>query len=389
MIRGPARSPLGFPSEVRLFRLFGIDFVANWTWALLLALLVVAAAELFASVLGPEHRPYAWPLALMAALLSVASLYGHELAHALVARSQGIQVRTVSLFLLGGVAHVVQESPSPRAELLIALAGPAMSLTIGIGGSALSALVGTSLPPLGALGLWLALTNVPLAIFNMVPAFPLDGGRVLRGLLWFAGQDLRWASAMTARFGQVAGGAILFAGLYGIFTGTSGIASGLWMVLLAWFLYAGAVGAHRATLFREILARITIGSVMQRNPGRVEAGTTLRSFAEEQVARDEQAHRAAYPRAYGVYRDDLLVGLLGIQDLRRVPSSQWGSVALERVMLPLERAPKLPPEASGMAALEVLLAEGVDQLAVVADGSLLGVLTRADLARAATTDQPR
>ncbi|MBV9545735.1 MAG: M50 family metallopeptidase, partial [Chloroflexi bacterium] len=143
-------------SDLRLFRLFGIQFTANWSWLLLLALLVYVAGSTFRMLRLDWTPPVLWSMAVVAALLSVASLYSHELAHALVARAFGIPVRTISLFLLGGMAHITRESPSPRAEFLIALAGPAVSLTIGVVAAVASMTLWTTAPPVAALGLWLA-----------------------------------------------------------------------------------------------------------------------------------------------------------------------------------------------------------------------------------------
>ena len=183
-IREPGRQP-----SLRLFRLFGIQFTANWSWLLLLALLVYVAYSTFRGLRLGFSPVELWLLALVAALLSVASLYGHELAHALVARAFGIPVRTISLFLLGGMAHITRESPTPRAEFLIAVVGPAAEPGGRAGRRARRAgACGTSRRRWPSLGLWLATMNIPLAIFNLVPAYPLDGGRVLRAVLWFAGR---------------------------------------------------------------------------------------------------------------------------------------------------------------------------------------------------------
>ena len=171
-------------------------------------------------------------------MLAVISLYAHELAHALVARAYGIPVRTISLFLLGGMAHITRESPTPRAEFLIAVSGPVSSLVLG----GVAALVSWGLwglaPAIAVLGLWLATMNISLGIFNLVPAFPLDGGRVLRGLLWSAGQDLAWASKISARVGQLAAVGLLFSGVWILFDGSSDALSGLWLIMFAWFMYA-------------------------------------------------------------------------------------------------------------------------------------------------------
>lgn len=377
-IRSAVVEPPRQPS-LRLFRLFGIQFTANWSWLLLAALLVYVAYSTFRGLRLGFGQVELWSLALVAALLSVASLYAHELAHALVARAFGIPVRTISLFLLGGMAHITRESPSPRAELAIALVGPVTSVAIGLVGVVASLTLWEVAPPAAALGLWLATMNLPLGIFNLVPAYPLDGGRVLRGLLWFAGQDLRWASTVAARVGQVAAVGLLFSGVWILFDGSSGALSGLWLIMIAWFMYAGAASSQSATIFQDSLRRLTVASVMDRDFGRVQAGVSVQSFAEEHLL--EKTPSVA-PHAYAVYRDDYLVGLLSLRQLGRIPMQTWSHTSVERAMLPIESAPAMEPGAPALGALHLILEEGVEQIAVMAEGRLLGLITRNELARA-------
>ena len=377
-IRSAVVDPPRQPS-LRLFRLFGIQFTANWSWLLLAALLVYVAYSTFRGLRLGFGQVELWSLALVAALLSVASLYAHELAHALVARAFGIPVRTISLFLLGGMAHITRESPSPRAELAIALLGPLTSVAIGLVGALASWLLWDVAPPAAALGLWLATMNLPLGIFNLVPAYPLDGGRVLRGLLWFAGQDLRWASAVAARVGQVAAVGLLFSGVWILFEGSSGALSGLWLIMIAWFMYAGAASSQYATIFQDSLRRLTVASVMDRDFGRVQAGVSVQTFAEEHLL---EKTPAMAPHAYAVYRDDYLVGLLSLRQLGRIPMQTWSHTSIERAMLPIESAPSMEPGAPALGALHLILEEGVEHIAVMAEGRLLGLITRNELARA-------
>jgi len=325
-----------------------------------------------------------WSMAVVAALLSVASLYTHELAHALVARAFGIPVRTISLFLLGGMAHITRESPSARAEFLIAVVGPAASLAIGLVGALASWTLRDSAPLVGALGLWMAMVNIPLAIFNLVPAYPLDGGRVLRAVLWFAGQDLRWGSMVAARVGQVAAAGLLFAGVWILFDGSSGSLGGLWLIMIAWFMYAGAASSQYATVFQDSLRRLTVASVMDRDFGKVQAGVSVQAFAEEHLLeRPERRAPVASPsRGYAVYRDEYLVGLLSLRQLGRIPMNTWSQTSVERAMLPIESAPAMEPSAPALGALHLILEEGVEQIAVMAEGRLLGLVTRNELARA-------
>ena len=377
-IRSAVVEPPKQPS-LRLFRLFGIQFTANWSWLLLAALLVYVAYSTFRGLRLGFGQVELWSLALVAALLSVVSLYAHELAHALVARVFGIPVRTISLFLLGGMAHITRESPSPRAELAIALVGPVTSVAIGLVGVVASLTLWEVAPPAAALGLWLATMNLPLGVFNLVPAYPLDGGRVLRGLLWFAGQDLRWASTVAARIGQVAAVGLLFSGVWILFDGSSGALSGLWLIMIAWFMYAGAASSQYATIFHDSLRRLTVASVMDRDFGRVQAGVSVQTFAEEHLL---EKTPAVAPHAYAVYRDDYLVGLLSLRQLGRIPMQTWSHTSVERAMLPIESAPAMEPGAPALGALHLILEEGVEQIAVMAEGRLLGLVTRNELARA-------
>ena len=364
---------------MRLFRLFGIQFTANWSWLLLFALLVYVAYSTFRGLRLGWSSTELWTMAVIAALLSVASLYGHELAHALVARAFGIPVRTISLFLLGGLAHITRESPSPRAEFLIAVVGPAASLGIGILGAIASWTLRDIAPQVGALGLWLAMVNIPLAVFNLVPAYPLDGGRVLRAVLWFAGEDLRWGSTVAARVGQVAAAGLLFAGVWILFDGSGGALGGLWLIMIAWFMYAGAASSQYATIFQDSLRRLTVASVMDRDFGKIQAGVSVQVFAEEHLL---EKRAPAPSRGYAVYRDDYLVGLLSLRELGRIPMSTWSHTSVERAMLPIESAPAMEPSAPALGALHLILEEGVEQIAVMAEGRLLGLITRNELARA-------
>ncbi|HEY1246994.1 MAG TPA: site-2 protease family protein [Hyphomicrobiaceae bacterium] len=362
-----------------MFRLFGIQFTANWSWILLFALLVYVAFSTFRGLRLGFSQVELWSLAVIAAVLSVASLYAHELAHALVARAYGIPVRTISLFLLGGMAHITRESPTPRAEFLIAVAGPASSLVLGAIAGVLSLGLWHVAPPIAVLGLWLATMNIPLGIFNLVPAFPLDGGRVLRGLLWYAGDDLGWASKISARVGQLAAVGLLFSGVWILFDGSTGALGGLWLIMIAWFMYAGAASSQYASAFQESLRRLTVASVMDRDFGRVQAGVSVQTFAEEHLL-ERQAPTA--PHTYAVYRDDYLVGLLSLRQLGRIPMHSWPQTSIERAMQPIESAPAMEPSAPALGALHLILEEGVEHIAVMAEGRLLGLVTRNELARA-------
>lgn len=380
---GPPRAPLRFlePRPLPIFRLFGIQFTANWSWLLLFALLVYVGYSSFRGLRLGFSQTELWLLAVIAAVLSVLSLYAHELAHALMARAYGIPVRTISLFLLGGMAHITRESPSPRAEFLIAIVGPLSSIGLGVVGLVLNWGLSGIAPGVAVLGLWMAMMNIPLGIFNLVPAFPLDGGRVLRGMLWFAGDDLVWASTVSARVGQLAAVGLLFSGVWILFDGSGGALGGLWLILIAWFMYAGAASSQYASSFQEALRRLTVASVMDRDFGRVQAGVSVQAFAEEHLLERRPPSIAAVPASYAVYRDDYVIGLLSLRQLGQIPMRNWSQTNVELAMVPISDAPSLEPSAPALGALHLILEEGVEQVAVMAEGRLLGLVTRNDLAK--------
>jgi CBS domain-containing protein len=193
---------------------------------------------------------------------------------------------------------------------------------------------------------------------------------------------MAWASKISARVGQLAAVGLLFSGIWILFDGSSGALGGLWLILIAWFMYAGAASSQYATTFQEALRRLTVASVMDRDFGKVQAGVSVQAFADEHLL---ERQSAAVPRAYAVYRDDYLVGLLSLRQLGRIPMQSWAHTSIERAMLPIESAPAMEPSAPALGALHLIVEEGVEHIAVMAEGRLLGLVTRNELARATDT----
>ncbi len=340
-------------------------------------LLVSIAGNTFHSLLVGVQTWLIWALAVVATLLVVISLYAHELAHAAVARSFGLPVRSISLFLLGGLAHIRRDSPSPRAELLIALAGPCLSLVIGVVAALASWACWHAAPPVAVLGLWLAALNLPLAIFNLVPAYPLDGGRVLRSVLWFAGQDVHWGSVMAARAGELLAAGLLLAG---------DLRAGHPARLGHWRALADA---GRLVPLRRRRQRAPRGGVHRhaqsafRGPCDAALATRLVDAGHDpvDVRRRISARTPPKPRpSYRAVRGEQVVGLIGYADVRRVVPTRWPSTLVADVMLPLGSTPAVAPDASASAALQLVVEEGIERVPVMIDGRLEGVVTSADLA---------
>jgi Zn-dependent protease/CBS domain-containing protein len=316
----------------------------------------------------------------------------HELAPSLVARRYGLRVRSITLFLFGGVSNIEREPPSPAAELLMAIVGPITSILLGFGilavwvafarAASVDVGVGLALGNLGALStllLWLGPVNVVIGLFNLVPGFPLDGGRVLRALLWWATGDLhkatRWAGGVGQAIGWsfVAAGVAVAFGLHLPLIG-SGLLGGLWFAFIGWYLAGAARSSYQGLLVHEALEGETVGHLMRPAGPSVEARGSVTTAARDGFLQSDA-------RALPVIEGGAFVGLLSVTDLRRIPREQWAATSVGAIMTPLARVAVTTPGESLSAAMRRLGDVDVHQLPVVSDGRLVGMLSAQDVAR--------
>jgi Zn-dependent protease/CBS domain-containing protein len=378
---------------MRVGSLFGIELRADYSVLLIFALI---AANLGFGFLPRWHPQWSGPLtaivALVAGVLFVGSIALHELSHALVGRHYGVDVQGITLFVFGGVTHMKGEPPSPKSEFLIAVVGPLTSLIIGslsvwIGSALAHPLmveygvdameeVARHLSPIATLLLWLGPLNIVLAVFNLLPGFPLDGGRVLRALLWFSTGDLpratRWASALGQGFGAllIALGVVMALGARVPFFGV-GLGSGLWLALIGWFLGNAARTSARQLALREMLAHVLVREIMRSQVDTVQAEVTL-----DALARDYFTTRGQ--EAVVVERDGKPVGIVRIQDLGTTPRERWHGLTAADVMLPLSAMQAVHPDDDAMEALQRLAEQ--DPLAVVDEQrNFVGIARREDV----------
>jgi Zn-dependent protease len=376
-------------SGIHVGSLFGVRLIADWSVLIIFALILV---NLGVGVLPNWHPDWpawlVWSTALAAALLFFASIVAHELSHALVARRNGIPVRRITLFLFGGMAHMEREPPTPRAEFLMAAAGPLMSLAIGVAATVTGALLAgderfaaalrddpaaalRALGPLTTLLLWLGPINVLLAVFNIIPGFPLDGGRVLRALLWSATGDMTKATRWASRAGQGVAWALMAWGAFALLGGAS--LQGIWLLLIGWFLNNAARQSYRQLLLRESLRDVPLERVMRTRFRTLPPDVDLDRLVREELM-------AADQRAFPVVADDgRLVGLVCLEDVRKVPHPRWGETRVAAIMTPLDRLATLAAGATAPDALELLGRRGVDQIPVVEDGRPVGLVRSQDL----------
>jgi Zn-dependent protease len=374
-------------------RLFGVDLRIDWSWMFVFILLTWNLFAVFTAWHPDWTAAGIFAVALAAALLFFVCILLHELAHSLVAIAHGTRVRSITLFLFGGVSDIEREPSSPRAEFLTAVVGPITSILLGLAFLLMTSAITSSsmatadsaweafarLGPFGTLLAWLGPINIAIGLFNLVPAFPLDGGRILRSLLWAIGRDLakatRWASMIGSTIGWllvVAGIAMSF-GIHVPFFGT-GLAGGLWLAFIGWFIATAASRTNAKMALDEALSGFTVAQLMQRNIPTIPPDLPLETVIQDYLMRGSD-------RAVAVVQDETFLGLVCIADIRNVPPHQWSTTAASDVMRSADALRTTAPEQRLSEAFEQMARHDVDQLPVLEQGRLVGILRRKDVTR--------
>ncbi len=363
--------------DVRLGRVAGIPVGANWTVAVILVIIAWLLGE---SILptAASHQPAIlyWTVAVAGAVLFLASLLAHELSHAVVAKRHRVKVRSITLWMLGGVAELEGEPPDAGADLRIALAGPAASLAAAAlfaGAAATVKYAGGPAIVASAAG-WLAAMNCVLAVFNMLPGTPLDGGRVLRAILWRHYRDRRRAESAAARAGQFLGGAIVAAGMAEVLAW--GSLGGIWLMLIGWFLIGAAGAEKNAASAAPALSGLRVADIMTADPDLAPAWSTVADFTGRVAARSRQD---AFPV---VDFSGALAGLVLSDVLGRIPPSDSTVLRLGQVARAVpSRYQAAPGDPAGPLLTRRPLGGGVVAV-VLADSRVVGLVTVTDLQQA-------
>ncbi len=361
------------PGSLRIGNMFGIEISVHVSWVIIVVLLTwsLATGWFPAFYAGWASLTY-WVIGLLATLLLFVSVLAHELAHSLVARARGLPVKRITLFIFGGVSNIEREPKRPGVEFQMAFVGPLTSLLLG-GLSYLLLLAlrgGTS--PLSAILGYLALTNMLLGLFNLVPAFPLDGGRVLRSIIWKISGSLQTATRTATLVGQGIAYLLILVGFWLLFGGY--ILDGLWIGLIGWFLLSGAQSANSQVMLEAMLKGVTVGEVMNTSPATVPADISLQKLVDDLLL--PRGWRSAF-----VMQGDHLAGLITLRDIRHIPRDEWEQTPVVGAMMPVEKLHLISPQQSLNDILPVMVAQDVNQVPVVADSHLVGVLSREDIVR--------
>jgi Zn-dependent protease/predicted transcriptional regulator len=363
-------------SSLRLGRVAGVPVSLNWS---VLVVTMLLTWQLGAGLLpqeAPGHGMVAyWGAGLAGAILLLGSLLAHELAHSLVARRHGVEVEGLTLWMFGGVTTLRGSATTPRADLQIAGAGPAASFALAfLFGDAAVAFRALDLSGvLVVVAAWLAAVNLVLAVFNLVPGAPLDGGRILRAVLWRHSGDRAKAAATASRAGEAIGYGLFVLGLIAFLAGDT--VGGLWTVFIGWFILASARAEYDAEVSGRVLGAVTVREVMTPHVQTADAGATVAQFVEDQVV---SGRHSAYPV---VDRLGRVEGLVTLQQLRRVPSSARATTLVRQVCVPPSDVVAASP-ADALTEVVSRMSDRSGRRVLVLDGGrLVGIVTPADVSR--------
>jgi len=361
-----------FWKRFRILSLFGFPVYLDLSWFVIAALIAWSLARgFFPSHLPNQTHAMYWVMGVLGAVGLFVSVTLHELAHAVVARRFGLAIRGITLFIFGGVAEMDSEPPSPAAEFWVAIAGPIASVLIaavcgisamqgGDGSTAVTAILG-----------YLAWVNGWLVAFNVVPAFPLDGGRILRSILWSWKDSLRWATSVTSRIGSGFGVLLIGIGVFWVIA-RGDLVGGVWMFLIGMFLRNAAQMSYRSLVIRRALEGEPVRRFMEPDPVTVSRSMPISELVDQYVY---QHHFKMFP----VVEDGRLLGCVTTRSIREVPRAEWSRQSVSSILEPCSEENTVAGDSDAMVALAKMNRTGTSRLMVVEDGTLIGILALKDL----------
>jgi len=362
-----------FGKRVKLFKLFGFEVRIDASWLIIAVLVTWSLASGVFPYLHPGlARDTYWTMGVVGALGLFISIVAHELCHSLMARRYGMHMKGITLFIFGGVAEMVDEPPTARAEFMMAIVGPISSIVIGAvfyliyrwGESA-----GWASPVNGVI-YYIAYINGLLAAFNLLPAFPLDGGRVLRSILWGAKGNLRWATRISSAVGSAFGIGLIFLGVLQFIGGN--VIGGVWMFLIGMFLRSAAQMSYQQLLVRKALEGEPVRRFMNANPVTVQSSITVEKLVEDYIFKYQY-------RMFPVMAGEELLGCITTKQVKDIPRETWSRQTVREAALPCSAENTISPTTDAIKALAKMNHTGVSRLMVVENGRLVGLVTLKDL----------
>ncbi len=362
-----------FGKSITLFKLFGFEVKIDISW-LVIALLItwtLAKGSFPHYYQGFQNSTY-WIMGILGALGLFIAIIFHELSHSLVARKFGIPMKGITLFIFGGVAEMTEEPPSPRAEFFMAIAGPISSIILGLGLFGVRLLgegIGWSKPVLGVIS-YLALINLILAGFNLLPAFPLDGGRVLRSVLWGMKDNLRWATRIASSIGSAFGIALILFGVLSVFMGN--LIGGVWWVLIGMFMRGASQMSYQQLIVRRSLEGEKVSRFMASDPVTVSPSISVEDLIEDYIYK---YHFKMFP----VVEDGKLLGCVTINQVKEIPRGERHNQTIRSLAKSCTKENTVGPDEDAMKALAIMNKAKSSRLMVVEGDRLLGVIALKDM----------
>ena len=360
---------------MKIGRIRGIPIYLHPSWLVIFALITVSLAEEFATQHPHWSQAQHWSLGVLTSVLFFASVVFHEMGHSVVAQHYRIPVISITLFVFGGLARIGREPESAKQEFNIAVAGPLASYVLAVGFWLLTRGFPAS-EMFGALALWLAQINFVLATFNLVPGFPLDGGRILRALAWGVTGDYTRATHFASRSGQLLAYIMIFLGIWEALTLHNYI-GGLWLAFIGWFVLTAAQESYAQVAIRSALQGLRAGDIMSQELPTIGRDISLEEYGHEILRTGRRCHL--------VVANGELMGLMTIHALNGVPREQWANTSVQAAMLPRDQIHWAAPEEPVLGLLERMQNEDVNQMPVVANGHVVGIVTRDSILRVIRT----
>jgi Zn-dependent protease/predicted transcriptional regulator len=360
-------------SSIKLGHVFGIEIGIHWSWIFIFGVVTWSfATSIFGDFYPEWTEAQRWIGGAFVALIFFLSVLAHELSHAVVSNRNGLPVKTITLFVFGGVANLTKEPDAPGLEFRIAIVGPATSLALG----ALFAGLWFAIRPIndGVAGISanLAVINASLAVFNMLPGFPLDGGRVFRSIVWHRNKNRLRATRTAARAGEWIAYGIMGVGL--LLTVQGQPFNGVWFVLIGLFLRSASAASYQQLVVETALAGIAVNEVMQTAVESVPPDTSVEELVQEHVLRRNA-------RCFAVIAAGDFAGLITLSDIRKIPREEWPMTSVYKAMTPASRLHSVGPTESLAKVLQMMARFDVNQLPVIYGRELVGMLNRADVLR--------
>jgi Zn-dependent protease/predicted transcriptional regulator len=360
-------------SSFKIGKIAGIEIGVHWTWLFIFALITYSMAEGLLNYYYPEwSRGLRWSIGAVIAAVFFGSILLHELSHSLVAKAKGIPVHDITLFVFGGVSHLGREAQSAKEEFQIAIVGPLTSLAIGAFFAALWAVLQFTAPEASAVMGYLAALNAIIGAFNMLPGFPLDGGRVFRSIVWARNRDLLAATRTASRAGEYLAYLLIAAGAVQILFGL--VVGGIWMILIALFLRNASVASYEQLLIETTLGSMTAGDVTPRDFEAVPPDMRVDRLVHDYML-------AGRGRYFPVMAGEELLGLITLTDVQHLDRERLSEISVFNAMTPFERLHTVPPNEPATALLRMMGEKDVNQVPVVDGRRLVGIVSRSDIIR--------